>query len=131
MSRDVKPVCPDCGAEIIWARTEAMKRQMLNPEPDDKGNVHAYEVNGSWLARSVKPGTPAVYPDRLYMPHQATCAGRPVVPLRAPEKPAGNVAFLDAWRTEGARHAKARRRRRARRPVARVAGVRVWPGGRP
>ena len=52
-------------------------------------------------------------------------------PLRAPEKPAGSLAFLDACRAESARHAKARRRRRARQPAARMTGVRAWPGGRP
>lgn len=65
--------CPDCAAGVIRARTEAMSWQLLNVEPDPAGNVHAYsDGRGNWFARSVPPGTPAVLPDRLMMPHFAT-----------------------------------------------------------
>lgn len=58
-----------------------MKWQALNPQPDEAGNVHARHDNqGNWLARSVKAGEPAVYPELLMMPHAATCTA-----LRKPE----------------------------------------------
>jgi hypothetical protein len=66
--------CPDCGEPVIRARTEAMNWQLLNPEPDPAGNVHARSQNGAWLARTVTKGTPAVFPEQLMMPHKATCA---------------------------------------------------------
>ena len=95
--------CRACGATVIFARTEAMEWQPLNPEPDDAGNVHAYPNElGNWLARSVRPGTPAVAPDRLMMPHAATCSGeRPVKPV--PELPAGVVSLAKFRRDRAAR----------------------------
>ena len=89
--------CNKCGQRVIFARTEALKWQALNPEPDENGNVHAYDDGkGNWLARSVKPGTPAVAPDRLMMPHEATCAGKKAEPEK-PVLPEGVVSLAD-WR---------------------------------
>jgi len=89
--------CAACGSAVIWARTERLNWQPLNPEPDDSGNVHAYDDGkGNWLARSVKPGTPAVPPDRLMMPHEATCTGKKPVPDR-PVLPEGVTSLAD-WR---------------------------------
>lgn len=94
----MRGICRDCGKPVIFARTEAMAWQPLNPEPDEHGNVHAYEVGpGNWLARSVKPGTPAVPPDFLMMPHAATCAGKKAAPAPGRSLPPG-VASLAEWR---------------------------------
>lgn len=89
--------CRDCGEPVIRARTEALHWQLLNAEPDPAGNVMARtDGNGNWYARSVPPGTKAVAPERLYMPHPATCTGkRPAV--KTAELPAG-VTSLTAWR---------------------------------
>lgn len=104
--------CPDCREPVIRARTEAMNWQLLNPEPDDKGNVHAYEaIPGNWYARSVRPGTPAVAPDRLMMPHKATCKAVDRTPK--PQAPApANVTSLDAWRKAAGQHSADKRRGR-------------------
>ena len=111
--------CPDCRQPVIRARTEAMAWQLLNPEPDDDGNVHAYEaIPGNWYARSVKPRTPAVAPDRLMMPHKATCPAVDRTPKdKAPaaaEPAPQNVTSLDAWRKAAREHAAGQRRDRPR-----------------
>ena len=99
--------CRACGSPVIFARTEAMKWEPLNPEPDPAANVHAYPNDlGNWLARSVKPGTPAVAPDRLMMPHAATCSGEKPAP-RTPELPP-DVPSLDKYRRDRAARAVAR-----------------------
>jgi hypothetical protein len=109
----VRGTCRDCHERVIFARTEALKWQALNPEPNPAGNVHAYEVGpGNWLARSVGPGTPAVPPDFLMMPHAATCAGKRAAPEAAvPSLPAG-VVSLAGFR---ARRAERKRERAGER----------------
>jgi hypothetical protein len=90
---------------VIWALTEAMKRQPLNPRPDPAGNVAAYrDVHQNWHARSVPPGTEVAFPERLMMPHAATCAGRSAAARVLP----GNVIDLAAARL--ARAGRAMRR---------------------
>lgn len=100
--------CRACGELVILARTEKLNWQPLNPEPDPAGNVHAYsDGRGNWLARSVKPGTPAGAPDQLMMPHAATCTGPRKAPAPAPELPPG-VTSLDQYRRDRAAKAVAR-----------------------
>lgn len=91
----MRGTCRECGERVIFARTEALKWQALNLLPDEAGNVHAYgDGRGNWLARSVKPGTPAVAPDRLMMPHAATCRGKPA-PEPEPALPAGVTSLAE------------------------------------
>jgi hypothetical protein len=93
----VRGICRDCGERVIFARTEALAWQPLNPEPDPAGNVHAYDDGrGNWLARSCEPGREAAPPDRLMMPHAATCAGKRK-PAPAPDLPPG-VTSLEKFR---------------------------------
>lgn len=77
-------LCPArCGSPIIWAVTEAGRRQALNPEPDPAGNVAAYRTgSGTWQARSLKAGELPARHEKRYMPHAAQCAD-----LRASRKP--------------------------------------------
>jgi len=127
--RTGRSFCPDCGEPVIRARTEAMSWQMLNRDPDRAGNVHAYDDGrGNWSARTVPPGTPAVPPDRLMMPHYATspqcrekaaqrreARSRPAAPApAAPAELPANVTQISAWKAAASRRKAALRRRRGR-----------------
>jgi hypothetical protein len=122
----VRSFCRDCGEPVIRARTEAMSWQLLDRNPDPAGNVHAYnDGRGNWSARSVPPGTPAVLPDLLMMPHFASSpacrdkalerrkprqAPPPVQPARLPD----NVTQISAWKAATAKRKASLRRRRGR-----------------
>lgn len=116
--------CPDCEQPVILARTEALAWQMLNPEPDPDGNVHAYQSNGNWRARSVPPRTPAVAPDALYMPHKATCTPRHP---QLPAEPAQNVTQIQEWKRAQSAHSAAARNRRGKRGPKPVTSIRWRP----
>jgi hypothetical protein len=104
--------CPDCHQPVIRARTEALRWQLLDPDPDEGGNVHARkDHNGNWLARSVKPRTPAVFPEVLMMPHPPTCPKRQPAP---PQLPAG-VTGIDAYRRRRVQRAALKAGRGGRR----------------
>lgn len=121
--------CPDCKLPVIRARTEAMSWQLLDPVPNDAGNVHAYQANGNWHARSVPPRTPAVPPDALYMPHKATCPGKPADGPETPQEPPSGVAFLEQYRKADSGHKARQPAGRGRRRQAPAAGFRINPGG--
>src|SRR5262249_45786014 len=113
--------CPDCDEPVIAARTENLRWQLLNPDPDPRGNVHArQDQNRNWFARSVVPGTPARFPEVLMMPHKATC-GQPQAPA------AQGVAFLDRYRNASSAHAARQRNKRGRRFGGVVTGIRWRP----
>ena len=105
-SRDAR-LCPaGCSRPVIWAVTEAGRRQALNPEPDEAGNVAAYrDATGTWRARTLTGGARPAPPEKRYMPHAAVCE-----PLRAGSRPGtaparplpevlpAGVVSLAAWR---------------------------------
>ena len=81
--------CEGCTARIRWAITAHGKRQPINADPDEKGNLAAY-VDGTGTLR-VRVLT--VERDRLEgmewqaMPHAATCTAPPLrvpAPARRP-----------------------------------------------
>jgi hypothetical protein len=104
--RDAR-TCPACRvAPVVWAVTEAGKRQALNPEPDPDGNVAAYRDGlGAWRARTLTGDQQPYSHEKRYMPHAAVCellrtgsrpAHRGLQPVPA-VLPAG-VTSLDAYR---------------------------------
>jgi hypothetical protein len=108
MARDIR--CPDgCGERVLYAVTEAGRRQMLNFWPDPAGLVAAaQDVHGTWHARHAPLGEPVLAPAKRHLPHAATCTARK--PEDAQEPPEG-VTFLDQWKQASAEHGKLRRRR--------------------
>lgn len=67
-------VCPDCGGEVLIAITAAGRRQLLNPEPDDKGNTAVTrDAVGTYRARVPTAELPAFPWEHIHMPHPATC----------------------------------------------------------
>ncbi|WP_425244825.1 hypothetical protein [Streptomyces sp. NEAU-NA10] len=97
-SRQGVTTCPSCNEPIRWAITEAGRRQPVNPEPDDRGNVAVYtDATGTLRARALTKDRPT--PEHLEwraMPHVATCAGpeprvlpsAQVIPLARRRRPA-------------------------------------------
>jgi len=62
--------CRWCEAGIVWARTVAGRQMPLDPEPKPypEGNVELTDDG------AVVHGQPSLdMPDRLYVPHFATC----------------------------------------------------------
>lgn len=103
--------CGRCGTRIIYARTQAGKRQPLDWVPDHQGSVAAYQdALGVWHARAIKASDPPVRaPEKVFMPHQATCPA-PRVQVVTPDSPA-----VPAGVTSLADYRKARRKRGKRR----------------
>lgn len=116
--------CPDCHQPVLVATTDALQKQVLNPDPDPAGNVHVYDRNGNWIARSVPPGTPAVPPDFLAMPHKATCQPRHP---QLPAEPAQNVTQIQEWKRAQSAHSRRQRAGRGRRGDKPVTGIRWRP----
>ncbi|MEW2164352.1 hypothetical protein AB0912_15370 [Streptomyces sp. NPDC007084] len=95
--------CPDCNAEILWTRTQpgattaGGKRMAVNPNPDPAGNTAVRrDGTGTWISRRVTKELPLWGPERLHMPHQATCrAQQNQLPL---DLPAGVVRLDDRRR---------------------------------
>ena len=77
MSYPTRP-CSRCFAPIVWAITQASKRQPLDAAPDPAGNVAAYrDVADNWRARSLRDGEEPLRYERRMMPHHATCSPPP------------------------------------------------------
>lgn len=104
LSRHGLDTCRLCGKPIRWTRTEAGRRQAVNPEPDPEGNTAAY-LDGISIWRSRVPTTelPITMYERLFMPHVATC-------LRSPK------GVSEARLPAGVASLSARRRRRQQGP---------------
>lgn len=91
--------CPQCQADIRWAITEHGRRQPIDAQPDEAGNLAAH-TNGTG---TLKVRVLTKERDRLEgtewraMPHVATCKGpRPPRPVhRAPRRAAVRPG---AWR---------------------------------
>lgn len=69
--------CPSCHKPIRWAITAAGKRQPVNAEPDDKGNLAVYtDGTGTLRARVLTADRPTLeHLEWRAMPHVATCVG--------------------------------------------------------
>lgn len=86
-------LCGGCHARIRWAITAHGRKQAVNADPDEKGNLAAY-VDGTRTLR-VRVLVPGGERDRLEgmewraMPHAATCTAphlRIPAPARRPER---------------------------------------------
>lgn len=119
--------CPSCGQRVIWAITEAGKRQALDWTPDPAGNVAAeQDVHGTWRARHAPAGEELVFPWKRFMPHAAS---HPQCFRRGQGQLPEGVTQLAAWKAAAGKHAAARRARRGRRQPPGITGVR-WGGPR-
>jgi hypothetical protein len=66
--------CEECGEQVLVAITAAGRRQLLNPEPDPRGNTAVYRAaTGGWRSRVPNDDLPLLPWERMHMPHQATC----------------------------------------------------------
>lgn len=117
--------CPDnCGDMVIRARTEAMKWQLLNPEPDPAGNVAVrIDPRDNVFARTLRRGEEPVGFEKIYMPHKATCRAEQSVRAQRAGGPPGS----SSWRSAAARHQALLRARRAQRRRPQPAGYRYVP----
>lgn len=95
--------CPSCHGRIRWAVTAAGKRQPVNADPDEKGNLAVYtDGTGTFKARVLTKDRPDLeHLEWRAMPHVATCAGpKPrVVPLArvVPFRPRRPVVRRGPW----------------------------------
>ena len=95
--------CGRCGALIRWALTAAGKRQPLDAQPSELGNIGArLDHLQVWRARVVA-GDERLGPlEYRFMPHAATCAPPPSparqLPLIAPEQMPNVLKFDPARR---------------------------------
>ncbi|MFJ8804217.1 hypothetical protein [Streptomyces sp. NPDC102487] len=71
--------CPSCHGPIRWALTVNGKRQPVNADPDDKGNLACYtDGTGTLRSRVLTMDRPALdHIEWRAMPHVATCSGPP------------------------------------------------------
>ncbi|WP_069737437.1 hypothetical protein [Streptomyces sp. EN27] len=71
--------CRRCSAPIVWCLTSANgKRQPVNYEPDETGNVAVMQgADGKLYVRAVTAARPEIRPGEWQAkPHQATCPAR-------------------------------------------------------
>ncbi|MFJ2780239.1 hypothetical protein [Kitasatospora sp. NPDC087315] len=97
VSRHGLTLCPLCQQTVRTTITAAGRRQAVDPEPDDQGNVVArLDHTGTWRSRVPTADLPQALHEKRFMPHAATCtrSGRTLSPARLPE----GVASLDAHR---------------------------------
>jgi len=75
-SENCVTTCPSCNERIRWAVTTAGRRQPLNAEPNEKGNVAVYtDGTGTLRARALTAERPSLeHLEWRAMPHVATCA---------------------------------------------------------
>lgn len=101
--------CPSCGKPILFAvvANNAGRKPKLMPldaDPDDGGNVAAWrDDTGTLRGRVLGKGQKPVPPERLMMPHFATCAD----PAAHRRRQRGNLKSVQS------EHAAAKRRKRA------------------
>jgi hypothetical protein len=121
--------CPDgCGALVLRARTEALKWQLLNIEPDPAGNTAVrIDHQDNVFARGLRKGEQPADFETVYMPHKATCQVEARRTAQRARQPATSVTQLDAYRTARALRAAGKRSRRARRPQPPITGIRYDP----
>ncbi|MEV5472814.1 hypothetical protein AB0L66_10710 [Streptomyces sp. NPDC052207] len=75
--------CPDCRRPVLWTRTEpgvsteGGKRLAVDPTPNPDGNTAVHrDGTGRYVSRRVTEERPLWGPERLHMPHPATCPRR-------------------------------------------------------
>jgi hypothetical protein len=68
--------CARCGVLMFFVRTETWGQLPLNWDPDPKGNVVLFELDGRTYSRTL--GREAARPENtvIWMPHVATCSRR-------------------------------------------------------
>lgn len=97
--------CPKCGQPVRRMITRAGRLQLMEPEPDDTGNVVAYlDGTQTWRARSNLAEHPQQPWEKRFLPHAATCTAAPR-DLSQHRLPDGVTSLRD------------HRRRRATRPT--------------
>jgi hypothetical protein len=97
--------CRACGGDILWARTVHGRRQAIDLEPREDGDLAVHrDHTGRINARVLPPGEEPESYERRAMPHAATCPGAPPRPSR------DCVASLGAARDRRRRGDFARRR---------------------
>lgn len=94
--------CPSCHQRIRWAITAAGRRQPINPDPDEQGNLAVYtDGTGTLRARVLTKERPALeHLEWRAMPHVATCMGpapRVVPNARVIPFPGRRVARRGPW----------------------------------
>lgn len=65
--------CESCKAPVVWARTEAGQRMILDIGDHPGGNMAAKVEEGQLRVRACKPADPLHEGERRVMPHWATC----------------------------------------------------------
>lgn len=71
------PQCSDCGARVMWARTDGNKSIALNVGVDPDGNFAGMQdVHGTLRVHAITADKPKEGYERTYLPHAATCAAR-------------------------------------------------------
>jgi hypothetical protein len=76
--------CPRCRQRVLWTRTQpgsttpGGRTLAVSPDPDPAGTTAVHrDGTGAYLSRRVTAERPRWGPERLHMPHPATCdAGR-------------------------------------------------------
>jgi hypothetical protein len=64
--------CRSCGAEVIWAKTEAGRPMPVDVEPDPAGNLHLWlDGNHEYRCAVIVESWPDYRP--RFRPHFATC----------------------------------------------------------
>jgi hypothetical protein len=111
--------CDSCQAPLIFARTQGGKQMPLNKQPDETGNVAAYQDHlGTWHARVLRKHQEPDAHEKRYLPHFATCSD----PAAHRRRQRGN------WKSAQAdAAAKGRRRRGAPNPQQPYLGYRTTP----
>lgn len=110
--------CPDCGEQVLVAITAAGLRQLLNPEPDERGNTAVRRDGaGAYRARVPTDELPRFPWERIYMPHPATCDRHLARPAPTPLVRPGvaDPSALRAWNGQVVLSMNDYRRRRRKR----------------
>jgi len=92
--------CPSCYARIRWAITAHGRRQAIDADPDERGNLAAYKDHTGTLKVRVLAGDRSQLEGAEWqaMPHAATCT-RPRPRTRQPSRPGRRAAVrYGTWR---------------------------------
>lgn len=65
--------CRSCGADVLWAKTDAGKSMPLDPEPVDDGNVLLYRTPEGLRAVVMSKGDHVPDNASRHKTHFATC----------------------------------------------------------
>lgn len=93
--------CDDCFARIRWAITVNGRRQAVNADPDETGNLAAHrDGTGTLKVRVLSAERPTLeHAEWQAMPHAATCTSRRPRPPRSSSRPGRRaVVRYGTWR---------------------------------